>query len=90
MSSVIEALGMSLPLQFVKPSFKPLREKKQECIDAGKAIRILLEKRYQTRDTTRKHLQMRSPAVAVLGGSTKRGDAFNCNGNISLLISKLH
>jgi dihydroxy-acid dehydratase len=41
MSSAIEALGMSLPYSS-NPALS--EEKKQECLDAGKAIRILLEK----------------------------------------------
>jgi dihydroxy-acid dehydratase len=40
MSSVIEALGMSLPYSLPTHGV----QKKQECVDAGKAIRILLEK----------------------------------------------
>jgi dihydroxy-acid dehydratase len=42
MSSAIEALGMSLPYSSSNPALS--EEKKQECLDAGKAIRILLEK----------------------------------------------
>jgi dihydroxy-acid dehydratase len=41
MSSAIEALGMSLPYSSSNPALS--EEKKQECLDAGKA-RILLEK----------------------------------------------
>jgi dihydroxy-acid dehydratase len=39
---LIEALGMSLPYSSSNPALS--EEKKQECLDAGKAIRILLEK----------------------------------------------
>jgi dihydroxy-acid dehydratase len=42
MSSVSKALGMSLPYSSSNPALS--EEKKQECLDAGKAIRILLEK----------------------------------------------
>ncbi|RZJ17790.1 MAG: dihydroxy-acid dehydratase, partial [Acinetobacter sp.] len=42
MASAIEALGMSLPYSSSNPAIS--EEKKQECLDAGKYIRILLEK----------------------------------------------
>ena len=42
MSSAIEALGMSLPYSSSNPALS--EAKKRECIDAGKAIRNLLEK----------------------------------------------
>ena len=42
MSSAIEALGMSLPYSSSNPALS--EEKKQECADAGKAIRILFQK----------------------------------------------
>jgi dihydroxy-acid dehydratase len=69
MSSAIEALGMSLPYSSSNPALSP--EKKQECIDAGKAIRILLEKDIKPRDImTRKAFENAITMVAVLGGST--------------------
>ncbi len=42
MSSAIEALGMSLPYSSSNPALS--EDKRRECDDAGKAIRILLEK----------------------------------------------
>ncbi len=69
MSSAIEALGMSLPYSSSNPALSP--EKKQECLDAGKAIRILLEKDIKPRDImTRKAFENAITIVAVLGGST--------------------
>ncbi|CAM3037135.1 dihydroxy-acid dehydratase [Flavobacterium frigoris] len=69
MSSAIEALGMSLPFSSSNPALS--EEKKQECIDAGKAIRILLEKDIKPRDImTRKAFENAITMVAVLGGST--------------------
>jgi dihydroxy-acid dehydratase len=69
MSSAIEALGMSLPYSSSNPALS--QEKKQECIDAGKAIKILLEKDIKPRDImTRKAFENAITMVAVLGGST--------------------
>jgi dihydroxy-acid dehydratase len=69
MSSAIEALGMSLPYSSSNPALSP--EKKQECIDAGKAIRLLLERDIKPRDImTRKAFENAITMVAVLGGST--------------------
>lgn len=69
MSSAIEALGMSLPYSSSNPALS--EEKKQECIDAGKAIRILLEKDIKPRDImTRMAFENAITMVAVLGGST--------------------
>jgi len=69
MSSAIEALGMSLPYSSSNPALSP--EKKQECVDAGRAIRVLLEKDIKPRDImTRKAFENAITMVAVLGGST--------------------
>ena len=69
MSSAIEALGMSLPYSSSNPALSP--EKKQECVDAGAAIKILLEKDIKPRDImTRKAFENAITIVAVLGGST--------------------
>jgi dihydroxy-acid dehydratase len=69
MSSAIEALGMSLPYSSSNPALSP--EKQQECIDAGKAIRILLEKDIKPRDImTRKAFENAITIIAVLAGST--------------------
>lgn len=69
MSSAIEALGMSLPYSSSNPALSP--EKQQECLDAGKAIRILLEKDIKPRDImTRKAFENAITIIAVLAGST--------------------
>ncbi len=69
MSSAIEALGMSLPYSSSNPALS--QEKKQECIDAGEAIKLLLEKDIKPRDImTRKAFENAITIVAVLGGST--------------------
>ncbi|TDE43222.1 dihydroxy-acid dehydratase [Flavobacterium rhamnosiphilum] len=69
MSSAIEALGMSLPYSSSYPALS--KEKRQECLEAGKAIRILLEKDIKPRDImTRKAFENAITLVAVLGGST--------------------
>lgn len=69
MSSAIEALGMSLPYSSSNPALSI--EKKQECVDAGKAIKLLLEKDIKPRDImTRKAFENAITMVAVLGGST--------------------
>ncbi len=69
MASAIEALGMSLPYSSSNPALS--KEKRQECADAGKAIRILLEKNIKPRDImTRKAFENAITIVAVLGGST--------------------
>ena len=69
MSSAIEALGMSLPYSSSNPALSP--EKKQECIDAGEAIKLLLENDIKPRDImTRKAFENAITIVAVLGGST--------------------
>jgi len=69
MASAIEALGMSLPYSSSNPAVS--QDKLKECEDAGKAIRILLEKDIKPRDImTRKAFENAITIVAVLGGST--------------------
>jgi dihydroxy-acid dehydratase len=69
MASAIEALGMSLPYSSSNPALS--EAKKQECVDAGKALRNLLEKDIKPRDImTRKAFENAITIVAVLGGST--------------------
>lgn len=69
MASAIEALGMSLPYSSSNPALSD--EKKQECLDAGKAIRNLLEKDIKPRDImTRKAFENAITVIMVLGGST--------------------
>lgn len=69
MASAIEALGMSLPYSSSNPAVS--EEKKQECLDAGKYIRILLEKDIKPSDImTRKAFENAIRSIVVLGGST--------------------
>lgn len=69
MSSAIEALGMSLPYSSSNPALS--QEKRDECLAAGAAIKILLEKDIKPRDImTRKAFENAITIVAVLGGST--------------------
>lgn len=69
MASAIEALGMSLPYSSSNPALS--KEKEQECKDAGKAIRLLLEKDIKPSDImTRKAFENAITIVMVMGGST--------------------
>jgi dihydroxy-acid dehydratase len=69
MASAIEALGMCLPYSSSNPALSP--EKKQECVDAGKAIYHLLEKDIKPSDImTRKAFENAITIIMVLGGST--------------------
>jgi dihydroxy-acid dehydratase len=69
MASAIEALGMSLPYSSSNPALS--EEKKQECRDAGKAIKILLEKDIKPSDImTRQAFENAIVTIMVLGGST--------------------
>nr|WP_294894659.1 dihydroxy-acid dehydratase [uncultured Pedobacter sp.] len=69
MSSAIEALGMSLPYSSSYPALS--QEKKDECLEAGKYIKILLEKDIKPSDImTRKAFHNAMVVIMVLGGST--------------------
>ncbi|TRZ42574.1 dihydroxy-acid dehydratase [Robertkochia solimangrovi] len=69
MASAIEALGMSLPFNSSNPATSDA--KKAECIEAGKAVRYLLENDIKPSDiVTRKSLENAIRLVTVLGGST--------------------
>ena len=69
MASAIEALGMSLPYSSSNPALS--EEKQKECLDAGKAIRILMEKDIKPKDImTRKAFENAITLVMVMGGST--------------------
>jgi len=69
MASAIEAMGMSLPFSSSNPALSP--DKAKECQDAGKAIRVLLEKDIKPRDImTKKAFENAIRIVIVLGGST--------------------
>jgi len=69
MAAAIEALGMSLPYSSSNPALS--EEKQQECKDAGKAIRLLLERDIKPRDImTLKAFENAVAVIMVLGGST--------------------
>jgi len=69
MASAIEAMGMSLPYSAANPAVSD--EKKQECLEVGKYIRILLEKDIKPSDImTRKAFENAMRIIIILGGST--------------------
>ncbi len=69
MASAIEALGMSLPYSSSNPALSD--DKKAECLAAGKAIRLLLERDIKPLDImTRKAFENAITVIMVLGGST--------------------
>ncbi|MDE3252120.1 MAG: dihydroxy-acid dehydratase [Bacteroidota bacterium] len=69
MAAAIEALGMSLPYSSSNPALS--EEKQRECREAGKAIRLLLEKDIKPKDImTRKAFENAVTMVMILGGST--------------------
>jgi dihydroxy-acid dehydratase len=69
MASAIEALGMSLPYSSSYPALS--QEKKNECLQAGKYIKILLEKDIKPSDImTEKAFHNAIVMVMALGGST--------------------
>ena len=69
MASAIEALGMSLPYSSSVPAVEP--GKLKECLDAGAAIRNLLEQDIKPRDImTRAAFENAMVVVMALGGST--------------------
>src|SRR5690606_14418713 len=69
MAAAIEALGMSLPYSSSNPALS--EEKQAECREAGKAIRILLEKDIKPSDImTREAFENAITVIMALGGST--------------------
>ncbi|AXT55849.1 dihydroxy-acid dehydratase [Aquimarina sp. AD1] len=69
MASAIEALGMSLPYNSSNPAIS--KNKEEESIAAGRAMRTLLEKDIKPLDiVTKKSLENAIRLVTVLGGST--------------------
>ncbi|MBS1620268.1 MAG: dihydroxy-acid dehydratase [Bacteroidetes bacterium] len=69
MASAIEAMGMSLPFSSSNPALS--KEKHDECLAAGKAIRLMLEKDIKPSDImTRKAFENAITIVIALGGST--------------------
>lgn len=69
MASAIEALGMSLPYNSSNPAVS--NSKEAECIEAGKALRHLMENDIKPSDiVTRKSIENAIRLVIILGGST--------------------
>jgi dihydroxy-acid dehydratase len=69
MASAIEALGMSLPYSSSNPATS--KDKEAECLEAGKYIRLLLEKDIKPSDImTRKAFENAIRTIIILGGST--------------------
>ncbi|EAY28028.1 dihydroxy-acid dehydratase [Microscilla marina] len=69
MATVIEAIGLGLPYGASNPAQSP--EKQQECIDAGKAMRKLLEEDIKPLDIlTKKAFENALTMIMVMGGST--------------------
>ncbi len=69
MASAIEALGMSMPYNSSNPAIS--NNKEEECIAAGKQMRILIEKDIKPLDiVTRKSLENAIRLVTIMGGST--------------------
>ncbi|MET6990740.1 dihydroxy-acid dehydratase [Sediminicola arcticus] len=69
MASAIEALGMAMPYNSSNPATGT--EKKDDCINSGKALQNLLEKDIKPSDIiTRKSFENAIRLVTVLGGST--------------------
>jgi dihydroxy-acid dehydratase len=69
MASAIEAMGMTLPYSSSIPAVDP--GKLEECLQAGQAIRFLLERDIKPRDImTREAFENAMVMVMALGGST--------------------
>lgn len=69
MASSIEALGMSLPYSSSNPAVG--KEKEIDAVEAGKALRLLLQNNIKPRDiVTKKSLENALRLITVLGGST--------------------
>jgi dihydroxy-acid dehydratase len=69
MAAAIEAMGMSLPYSSSNPALSD--EKKRECTDAGKYIRILLERDIKPSDImTFEAFENAIVVITALGGST--------------------
>jgi dihydroxy-acid dehydratase len=69
MAAAIEAMGMSLPYSSTAPATS--EKKKQECLNVGKAMMVLLEKDIKPSDIMTYEAFLNGMTVAmVLGGST--------------------
>jgi len=66
MAAAIEALGMSLPYSSSNPALS--EEKKKECLAAGAAIRLLLEKDIRPRDIMTREVFVQRPASGIFPG----------------------
>ena len=69
MASAIEAMGMSLPYSSSTPAEDPAKH--EECLRAGEAIKLLLERDIKPRDVmTREAFENAMVTIMALGGST--------------------
>jgi dihydroxy-acid dehydratase len=69
MASAIEALGMALPFSSSNPALS--KEKSHECVEAAKAIQVLLQKDLKPREImTSEAFENALTVVMALGGST--------------------
>ncbi|MCY7291046.1 MAG: dihydroxy-acid dehydratase [Ferruginibacter sp.] len=69
MASAIEVLGMSLPFSSSNPALS--EDKKMECLHAGEAMKILLEKDIKPKDImTKKAFENAITIIMIFGGST--------------------
>jgi dihydroxy-acid dehydratase len=69
MATSIEAMGLTLPYSSSTPAESDL--KRQECVNAGKAVRVLLEKDIKPRDIlTKEAFHNAIVTIMALGGST--------------------
>ncbi|NER16381.1 dihydroxy-acid dehydratase [Spongiivirga citrea] len=69
MASAIEALGMALPYNSSNPAISD--NKKEECKEAGRALKYLIENDIKPSDiVTRKSLENAVRLITILGGST--------------------
>ncbi|MDA0779107.1 MAG: dihydroxy-acid dehydratase [Bacteroidetes bacterium] len=69
MASAIEVMGLALPFNSSNPAVSS--EKMVECVAAGKAMKLLIEKDIKPKDiVTKKSLENAIRLVTVLGGST--------------------
>lgn len=69
MASAIEALGMAMPYNASNPAVG--KEKQQDCVNSGKALRYLMENDIKPSDIiTRKSFENAVRLITVLGGST--------------------
>lgn len=69
MASAIEAMGMAMPYNSSNPALG--NDKRQDCVNSGRALRNLLEKDIKPSDIiTRKSFENAVRLLTILGGST--------------------